>query len=82
MSQAIEKLLTVQEVADLLNCKRDHVRALIADGKIEAFNIGLGKTKQWRIYESAVQSFLHPPKKRQQPKQVIERSEFVSKVLG
>lgn len=51
-------LLTVKEVAELLNCSVTHVYNLIRSNELPAQNIaGEGKRASWRIPPSAVERF-------------------------
>lgn len=64
-----DRLLTLEEVRDRLNltpADLRHVRALIdperygklGPPQLQAINIGAGKYKVWRVYESELQRFL------------------------
>jgi excisionase family DNA binding protein len=44
---------TIQQVADLLGCSKQHVINAIDQGELEAVNIGLGVARVWRIEFSA-----------------------------
>lgn len=48
---------TIQQVADLLGCSKQHVINAIDCGELEAINIGLGAARVWRIEFSAFDRF-------------------------
>ena len=54
------RLLTVEEVADVLDCTTTHVGSLIRAGKIHAFNFASGATTRalYRVPPLALQHFL------------------------
>ena len=52
-------MLTCSQVAEILQCKVDRVRALIKSGKLVASNIGNSQVKpRFRIAPEAVDDFL------------------------
>lgn len=53
--QAMERMLTTQEVADRLNCSRQHVYNLVANGDLECRRFG---PRMIRVPESAVNELL------------------------
>jgi len=53
MSDRIEKLLTIEEVADILRVSNRTIVRYIESGKLKASKIGV-----WRIKESDVRLFL------------------------
>jgi len=53
MSDRIDKLLTIEEVADILRVSTRTIVRYIESGKLKASNIGV-----WRIKESDVYLFL------------------------
>ncbi len=54
------RLLTVDQVANVLNCCQQHVGDLIRAGKLAAFNFaGISSTRAvYRIHPAALQRFL------------------------
>lgn len=52
------QLLTVKDVAEVLNCSVTHVYNLIGSGTLEAQNISApGKRRSWRIDPAALNAF-------------------------
>jgi excisionase family DNA binding protein len=52
--QQMEKILTVQQAAELLQCKPQTVRNYLKAGKLPGRRIG----KEWRIVEADVLAFV------------------------
>lgn len=50
---------TVKEIAKLLGLSYIGARALVENQKIEAVNVGCGKTKIWRISEEQLSRFIN-----------------------
>ena len=48
------RLMTVDQVADLLALSAGQVRRLIAAGRLEAVNVGTNERNHWRVSEKAV----------------------------
>lgn len=53
------KYYTVKEIAKLLNLSYIGTRSLVESRKIEAVNVGCGKTKIWRISEEQLNRFIN-----------------------
>lgn len=56
-------LLRVSEVADRLDCSRQHVYDLIAAGHLAAVNIGINRS-QVRIYEDELAAYIKSRSRR------------------
>lgn len=53
------RVLTIQEVAAQLGCKRDHVRSLILSGRLRAYDIGATKKRaSYRIIPEWLDEFI------------------------
>jgi excisionase family DNA binding protein len=76
--------LSVEEAGEWLGCDREHIARLIVEGKLSAFNIGLGRKPRWRITPAAIEAFERgetPAAKDDKPrrgrrKQSTDRIEF------
>ena len=73
---AIDKLLTVKEVSDLLRLSVKTVHRMIADGRIRASKMGTGKRSEWRIGETALDEFLRDAENRPSENPRLERAEL------
>jgi excisionase family DNA binding protein len=51
----VEKLYTVEEVAEYLALNPATIRAYLRDGELQGVKLG---PRQWRVKESALQAFL------------------------
>lgn len=80
----MDTLLTIEEVADILRCGREHVRSLCHSGKLGAINIGAGRYKSFRIPESSLRAYLSDVSTEEEPHQTrkvdLQDSEFLQKV--
>ena len=57
-----ERLLTVNEVADRLNCSSNQVRALIRVEKLHAVNLAVnGRRHQFRVSQAELDRFIKNP---------------------
>lgn len=72
------RLLTVDQVAEMLTCSRRHVGRMIEAGRLPATDIGLGTRKEWRIALEAVETLQNgtapikqPKRKRRKPANII-----------
>jgi excisionase family DNA binding protein len=54
----VEPPLTVQKVSARLGITETQVLNFIEEGQLEAFNIGTGASKHWRVRAQAVESFI------------------------
>ena len=53
-----DRLLKIEEVAELLGCSKTHVRRLKEAGLLVPIDIGLTGRACWRWYRSAVERFV------------------------
>ena len=58
MFPADRKILTVAEVAARLEVTEQHIHDLIAEGQLQAVDVGGGGKKYWRIPREAYDKFL------------------------
>lgn len=60
---------TPADLAEQWKCSPDQIRALIADGELEATNIGRGSRRaRWIIRQESVEAFLSRRANRKTPK--------------
>ena len=58
MKPELDRLLRIDQVADLLGCSRSHVRRLRESGKLPAIDIGVARRPCLRWRYSTVQRYL------------------------
>lgn len=60
MKEGRDRLLRVDQVCESLNCSKSWVYCLIAEGRLQAVPLGLGRAKRrgLRVLESSVDSFV------------------------
>lgn len=58
MTTMAERLLTVQEVADLIHANPQTVKAWLRAKRLRGLQLGEGRNSPWRIRESALQEFI------------------------
>jgi excisionase family DNA binding protein len=64
--EGMPRLFTTEEVAGVLRCSPQHVRALVRDELLGAVNIASpGARPQWRISEPELREFLKATARRQ-----------------
>ena len=57
-------MLTVADVADVLEISRSTVTALIGSGKLRAVNTGNRRRNFWRVHEADLLEFVHGAESR------------------
>ncbi len=76
----METLYTIEEVADILRCGREHVRNLCHSGKIPAINIGTRSQKCFRVSRSALEAYLSEDEPTVRENRNVEDSRFFQKL--
>lgn len=55
----IEEIYSTKEIAEILRMNQSSVRLLIQNGKMEAIDVSLGKTRPvWKITQSQLNKYL------------------------